>query len=104
MLLASFAERGAAPPGLKTKSGMLAIQVSEDSRLTALFRKGGRYRFHSDAFEGVYQCLEAYGTAQEALLIYPEGLPVDPEQGEYLHWRRLEDASSVNVAAWSAIH
>ena len=86
-----------------TKTGLVAVELPQDSRLTGLFRRNQRYRFHSDKFEGLYQCLEAYGTAQEALLIYPEGLPVDPEQGEYLHWRQFEDASSANVAAWSII-
>ena len=102
-MLASFAERGAPPPGLTTKTGLVALELPEDSRLTTLFRQNQRYRFQSENFEGLYQCLEAYGTAQEALLIYPEGLPVDPEQGEYLHWRRLEDPSSANVAAWSIL-
>jgi len=104
VLLASFAERGEPPAGLRTKTGLLAVELGEDSKLSTLFRKGGRYRFHNDAFDGLYQCLEAYGTAQEAMLIYPEGLPVDAEQGEYLHWQPLDDVSSANVAAWSIIH
>jgi hypothetical protein len=69
-----------------------------------MFHKGGQYRFTSDLFEGTYQCLEAYSTAQEALLVYPEGLPVDPAKGEYLHWQELSDATSSNVSAWSMLN
>jgi Flp pilus assembly secretin CpaC len=104
VLLAGFAETGAPPPGLKTVSGMLAITLPEDSKLGLLFRKGGRYRFASENYQGAYHCLEAYPTAQEAMLVYPEGLPVDPAKGEYLHWRELGDASSANVSAWSVLN
>jgi hypothetical protein len=104
VLLASFAEHGPVPPALTTVSGLLALELPAESELTTLFRKGGRYRFISDQFEGLYQCLEAFRSPQEALLVYPEGLPVDPDRGEYLHWRALEDASSANVSAWTALH
>ena len=57
-------------------------------------------RFQSDAFEGLYQCLEAYPTAQEALLIYPEGLLVDPQNDERLHWRDLKDPESSLDSWW----
>jgi general secretion pathway protein D len=104
VLLASFSERGTPPPSLRSNSGLLAVSLPENSRLTRLFRKGGQYRFTSDLFEGSYQCLEAYTTAQEALLVYPEGLPVDPAKGEYLHWQELSDATSSNVSGWSMLN
>lgn len=105
VLLASFAERGVPPPALSTQSGLLALELPPDSDLTTLFHKGGRYRFVSDGFEGFYQCLEAFRSPQEALLIYPEGLPVDPERGEYLRWRALNGGSPLsNIGAWSALN
>ena len=103
VLLASFAERGTPPLGLASKSGLLAVNLPVDSKLTALFEKGGRYRYSNDTFEGLYQCLEAYQTMREALLVYPEGLPVDQETGELLHWRQWNDASSTNIAAWTPV-
>lgn len=104
VLLAAFAEKGDAPIGLRSSSGLLAIELPENSRLTELFQTGGGYRFESDVYKGLYRCLEAYPTAREALLVYPEGLPVDPASGEYLHWRELTDPSSANIAAWSALN
>jgi general secretion pathway protein D len=104
VLLASFSTRGTPPEGLQTSSGLVAVELPIDSELTTLFQKGGSYRFQITGFEGLYQCLEAYTTPQEALLVYPEGLPVNPEAGEYLHWRQFEDATSSNVAAWTALN
>jgi general secretion pathway protein D len=104
VLLASVSTRGSAPEGLQTTSGLVAVELPPDSRLTTLFRKGGNYRFQSVGFDGVYQCLEAYATPQEAMLVYPEGLPVNPEAGEYLRWRQFEDATTTNAAAWTALN
>jgi hypothetical protein len=104
VLLAAFAEKGEAPVGLRTGSGLLAIEIPESSRLSGLFQAGAGYRFESDVYRALYRCLEAYPTSREALLVYPEGLPVDPASGEYLHWRELTDPSSANIAAWSALN
>lgn len=104
VLLAPVSSRGQAPEGLRTTSGLLAVEIPPDSRLTTLFRKGGNYRFQTAGYEGIYQCLEAYTSPQEALLVYPEGLPVDAEAGEYLSWRQFEDATTTNVAAWTALN
>jgi hypothetical protein len=104
VLLANVSTRGAAPEGLQTTSGLLAVELPPDSRLTTFFRKGRSYRFQSLGFDGVYQCLEAYSTPQEALLVYPEGLPVNAEAGEYLRWRQFEDATTTNAAAWTALN
>lgn len=103
VLLASFADRGTPPPGLQSSSGMLAIALPEDSRLSKLFRAGGQYRFSSDTYDSIYHVLEAYSTMREAQLVYPEGMPVDPDNGEYLHWRDLKDPSSANASAWTAV-
>ena len=40
VLLANFAESGDPPPGLRTSSGMLAVVLPDDSRLTRLFLTG----------------------------------------------------------------
>ena len=104
VLLAAFAEMGTPPPGLQSTSGLLAVELPQDSSLTSLFQAGSQYRFASDKFEGYYRVLEAYPTAQEALLVYPEGLPVDAAKGDYLHWRKFDDATSADVTAWSALH
>jgi hypothetical protein len=104
VLLAAFAEIGTPPPGLQTNSGLIAVALPDNSTLTGLFEAGQQYRFTSETFEGHYRVLEAYPSPQEALLIYPEGLPVDPAKGDFLHWREFDDASSANAAAWSALH
>lgn len=104
VLLAAFAEMGTPPPALQSNSGLIAVELPQDSSLTGLFQAGSQYRFASDKFEGYYRVLEAYPTAQEALLVYPEGLPVDASKGDYLHWRRFDDATSADVTAWSALH
>ena len=104
VLLAAFAEMGTPPPSLQSNSGLLAVELPQDSSLTTLFEAGSQYRFASDRYEGYYRVLEAYPTAQEALLVYPEGLPVDASKGDYLHWRVLDDATSADVTAWSALH
>ncbi|MBX3023838.1 type II secretion system secretin GspD [bacterium] len=103
VLLAAFAQMGTPPPGLQTASGLLAVELPQDSSLSNLFEAGNQYRFTSDKYEGYYRVLEAYPTAREALLVYPEGLPVDAAKGDYLHWRQLDDATSSDVTAWSAL-
>jgi general secretion pathway protein D len=103
VLLASFAEMGTPPPGLQSNSGLIAVELPENSSLTTLFQAGTQYRFTSDKYEGYYRVLEAYPSAQEALLVYPEGLPVDAAKGDYLHWRTLDDATSADATAWSAL-
>jgi len=103
VLLAAYAERGSAPPGLQSPSGLIAVELTDDSRLTTLFKPGATYRFTSNKFDAHYRVLEAYPTAQEALLVYPEGLPVDPAKGDYLHWRTFEDATSADVTAWTEL-
>jgi general secretion pathway protein D len=103
VLLAAFAQMGTPPPGLQTDSGLIALELPQDSSLANLFEAGSQYRFTSDKYEGYYRVLEAYPTAQEALLVYPEGMPVDPAKGDYLHWRTLDDATSADVTAWSAL-
>ena len=103
VLLASFASWGTPPPSLQSPTGLLPVKLSPDSKLTELFRKGKRYRFHSDTYHGVFECLEAYPSAQQALMLYPEGMPVDPSKNAYLHWHELSDPSSANLAAWSTL-
>ena len=87
----------------RAPSGLIAVELAESSRLTTLFKPGAQYRFSSEQFDAHYRVLEAYPTAQEALLVYPEGLPVDPAKGEYLHWRQLSDPTSADVTAWSEV-
>ncbi|MGD9764256.1 MAG: type II secretion system secretin GspD [Candidatus Binatia bacterium] len=103
VLLASFAEMGTPPPGLQSTSGLVAVELQPDSRLAELFKPGHQYRFVSDKFEGYYRVLEAYPSAYEALLVYPEGMPVDPAKGDFLHWRSLDDATSADATAWFAL-
>jgi len=103
VLLASFAESGTAPEGLRSNSGLLALELADDSRLTTLFKPGKQYHFNSDTFDGLYHCLDAYATANEAMMVYPEGMPVDPKSGEYLHWRQFRDATSANAMAWTEL-
>ena len=94
---------GTPPPSLQTNSGLIAVELPENSNLSTLFEAGHQYRFASDKYEGYYRVLEAYPSAQEALLVYPEGLPVDAAKGDYLHWRTLDDPTSTDVTAWSAL-
>ncbi|MGH7788542.1 MAG: type II secretion system protein GspD, partial [Candidatus Binatia bacterium] len=103
VLLAAFAEQGSPPVSLQTNSGMLAISLPENSRLVNMFRTGQRYRFTSDKFDAHYLVLEAYPTPNEAMALYPEGLPIDPAKGDFLHWRDLDDATSADATAWSAV-
>ncbi len=100
VLLGAYAEGGTAPPGLQTPSGMLAIELPENSRLTTLFKPGRDYRFTSDLYDAHYRVLDAYPTAVQAFMMYPEGIAVDPAKGEYLHWRKLNDPTSSDVTAW----
>ncbi len=103
VVLATFAEAGTPPPGLVTPTGMLAVELPEGSRLAQLFRPGKQYRYSSDKYNSMYHVLDAYPSLREAQLMYPEGMPVDPERGEYLHWQELKDASSSNAAAWTEL-
>jgi hypothetical protein len=103
VLLAAYAEAGSPPPGLQSNSGMIAVELPADSRLTTLFRPGAEYRFTSDHFDAHYRVLEAYPTAVEAMMIYPEGLPVDAAKGEYLHWRKFTDPTSSDVTGWAEV-
>jgi PAS domain S-box-containing protein len=103
VLLAVFAEQGAPPPGLQSASGLIAVNLPESSRLTTLFKPGVQYRFSSDKYDASYRVLEAYPTSQEALLVYPEGLPVDAAKGDYLHWREFKDPTSADSTAWTEL-
>ena len=103
VLLAAFAEQGSAPPGLQSPSGLVAVELPPDSKLTLLFKPGGEYRFSTEKFDAHYRVLDAYPNAQLAAMMYPEGLPVDPSKGEYLHWRKFTDATSADVSAWSEL-
>jgi general secretion pathway protein D len=104
VLLASISEQGTAPETLRSDSGLVAIALPQNSDLIHLFRKGGKYRFRGDGFEGLYLCLDAFPTAREALLLYPEGLAVDPERGDYLHWNDLQASSSANAPDWTTLN
>jgi len=104
VLLAAFAERGTPPPGLQSTSGLVAVELPQDSSLTTLFKPGGQYRFSSDKFEGDYRVLEAYRSGPEAFLVYPEGLMLDSAKGEQLRWRNFDDATSADASAWTALH
>jgi len=53
VLLAAFAARGEPPPGLQSRSGMLAIELPEHSALTTLFKRGATYRFQSARFDAL---------------------------------------------------
>ena len=103
VLLAAFAEQGSPPPGLQSTSGLIAVNLPPGSRLTTLFKPGAQYRFSSDKFDANYRVLEAYPTSQEALLVYPEGLPVDAAKGDYLHWREFKDPTSADATAWTEV-
>jgi len=103
VLLAAFAEQGSAPPGLQTPSGLIAVELPENSQLTTLFRPGAQYRYSSEKFDAYYRVLEAYPTGPQALMVYPEGLPVDPAKGDYLHWRKFSDPTSADVTAWTEL-
>jgi general secretion pathway protein D len=103
VLLAAFAEQGSPPPGLHSSSGLLAVELPQNSTLTTLFKPGQQYRFTSEKFDAYYRVLEAYPTAQEALNLYPEGMPVDPAKGDYLHWRKFGDPTSADVTAWTEV-
>jgi hypothetical protein len=100
VLLAAYDEHGAPPESLRSPSGMIAVELPEDSQLITVFKPGSDYRFTSDRFDAHYRVLEAYPTAGEAMMVYPEGLPVDAAKGEYLHWRKFSDPTSSDVTAW----
>jgi general secretion pathway protein D len=104
VLLAAYSEQGSPPPGLQSNSGLLAVELPQSSPLVSFFQPGRQYRFTSDRFDGYYRVLEAYPSQQQAFLVYPEGLPVDPSKGDFLHWRSLDDATSTDVSAWTALH
>ena len=104
VLLAAYSEQGTAPPALQSNSGFLAVELPAGSSLTTLFQTGQQYRFTSDHFDGFYRVLETYPTKQQAYLVYPEGLPVDPSKGAFLHWSSLDDPTSANASAWTALH
>ncbi|MEO8604819.1 MAG: secretin N-terminal domain-containing protein, partial [bacterium] len=104
VLLAAYSERGSPPPALQSSSGLLAVELPEGSSLVSLFQPGRQYRFTSEKFDGFYRVLETYPSAAQAHLVYPEGLPVDPSKGAFLHWRSLSDATSADATGWTALH
>ncbi|MDX2168668.1 MAG: type II secretion system secretin GspD, partial [Deltaproteobacteria bacterium] len=104
VLMAAYAEQGVPPAGLQSNSGLLAVELPQGSPLVSMFQPGRQYRYTSDRFDAYYRVLEAYPSQQQAYLVYPEGLPVDPSKGDFLHWRSLDDATSTDVNAWSALH
>ena len=104
VLLAAYSEQGTPPPGLQSSSGLLAVELPEGSSLITLFQKDRQYRFTSDHFDGFYRVLETYPSSQLANLVYPEGLPIDPSKGAFLHWRSLGDATSADATAWTTLH
>ena len=103
VLLAGFAESGTPPEGLRTNSGLLAVELAEDSRLTTLFKPGQQYRFQQRHLRRPLSLPRGLPDGARGALVYPEGMPVDPKNGEYLHWRQLRDATSANAAAWTEL-
>ena len=76
----------------ESTSGLIAVAAAGELHARPrCSRRGAQYRFTSDKFDGQLPVSwRPTRRAQEALLVYPEGLPVDPAKGEYLHWRQFE--------------
>jgi hypothetical protein len=101
VLLANVWESGTPPPSLNSSNGLLALAVPVTSRLAGLFSKGEGYRFQSDGYAANYECLEVFGTPQDAFVAYPEGLPVSTSPATYLHWREPIEPTSLSSANWT---
>ncbi|MBI3389945.1 MAG: type II secretion system secretin GspD [Deltaproteobacteria bacterium] len=105
VLLASFSEQGQPPPILAAPNGLLAVAVPAESELRSLFVHGRDVRFESDTYSALYHCLDTFSTREQAMAVYPEGLPVGGEPRELLHWRDIAtDASARNVHAWTKVN
>jgi general secretion pathway protein D len=100
VLLASIWESGTPPASLATNNGLLALAVPVDSTLASLFRKGESYRFQSNGYVANYECLEVFGTPQDAFVAYPEGMRVSSSPPTYLHWREPTEPASLTTENW----
>jgi general secretion pathway protein D len=100
VLLASVWESGTPPSSLSANNGLLALAVPVDSALASLFRKGQSYRFQSNDYAADYQCLEVFGTPQDAFVAYPEGMRVSTSPSTYLHWREPAEPTALSPANW----
>ncbi|HVN87839.1 MAG TPA: type II secretion system secretin GspD [Candidatus Binatia bacterium] len=104
VLLARFGESGAPPATLATAAGMLPVILAPDSTLRDLFERGKLYRFESENYSAVFRCVDAFASADEARVVYPEGLTVSAQPRELLHWRELDEASAHNVRSWTRVN
>ena len=100
ILLASIWESGTPPPSLSTNNGLLALAVPVDSALAGLFRKGQSYRFQGNDYTANYECLDVFGTPQDAFVAYPEGMRVSTSPSTYLHWREPTEPTSSSPGNW----
>lgn len=100
VLLAVISESGAVPESLASNNGLLPLAIPQESALTALFQKGGTYRFEHDGVVGRYVCLEVFATAQDAFVQYSEGMRVGGEPPAYLHWREPSESATLSSNNW----
>jgi general secretion pathway protein D len=100
VLLANIWESGTSPASLAGSNGLLALAVPADSPLASLFRKGESYRFQSGSYAASYECLEVFGTPQDAFVAYPEGLRVSTSPPTYLHWREPTEPAALSPGNW----
>jgi general secretion pathway protein D len=100
VLLADIWDSGTSPASLASSNGLLALAVPADSPLASLFRKGESYRFRSGSYAANYECLEVFGTPQDAFVAYPEGLRVSMSPPTYLHWREPAEPTALSPANW----
>jgi general secretion pathway protein D len=100
VLLASIWESGTPPASLTTSNGLLALAVPATASLAAFFQRGETYRFQTEGYSANYECLEVFGTPQEAFASYPEGMKVSAVPPTYLHWREPSEPVALSTINW----
>jgi hypothetical protein len=100
VLLASLWESGTPPASLAGSNGLLALAVPVNSPLSSVFKKGDSYRFQQGGYTANYECLDAFGTPQEAFASYPEGMRVSRQPTTYLHWREPSEPGTLSPSNW----
>jgi len=103
-LMASLWEFGTPPDSLTTSNGLLALAVPLDAPLANFFRMGGTYRFRTDNYTAIFECLDVFATPDEAFAAYPEGLKVSEEPRTFLHWREPTEPDTLKTASWEALN
>ncbi|MGH7805905.1 MAG: hypothetical protein ACREQJ_16275, partial [Candidatus Binatia bacterium] len=97
VVLLSYLEQGAPPPGLETQNGFLTVYVP--AAAGEFFVKGGAYEYAAPGYEAKFTVLEVFPSAEAAMAVYPEGQRVEQWNGAVVRWKPIGSEQMQQILA-----